>query len=126
MKESNPFLAIIICVVFILTACQSNKFDNEILIGSWEVLEWKIEETGKSVNNKLDMKFESEKNYSIDYGSKNEIGKYWIEGDFLHTVENEQAEKKVKILKLVTDTMEIQMNRGGHLERVVLIKKNNQ
>jgi hypothetical protein len=126
MKESNPFLSIIICVVLIFTACQSNKFDNEILIGSWEVLEWKIEETGKSVNNKLDMKFESGKSYSIDYGSKNEKGKYWIAGDFLHTVEKEQTEKKVKILKLVADTMEIQMNRAGHLESVILIKKKNQ
>jgi hypothetical protein len=125
MKKSNLFFPMIIFVILILTACQNHKLDNENLIGSWEVLEWKIDETGKTINNKLDMKFESGRNYSIDYGSKNENGEYWIAGDFLHTVEQGQAEKKVKIIKLEPDTMEIQMNRGGHLESVLLIKKTN-
>ncbi|MGK0316930.1 MAG: hypothetical protein ACI86M_003168 [Saprospiraceae bacterium] len=126
MIKSIRFLTFSICVILIFASCQSNKFDTQILLGSWEVFEWKIEESGKSINNKMDMVFETEKNYSIDYGIQNEKGKYWITGEFLHTVETDQAEKKVKILQLNADTMKIQMNRGGHLESLVLVKKKKQ
>ena len=123
MKNLLPFMSFSLFAILLSTSCQSNNFDSKILLGSWEVFEWKIEKTGKSINNRMDMVFDTEENYSINYGSKSEKGKYWIAGDFLHTVETDQAEKKVKILELSADTMNIQMNRGGHLESVVLVKK---
>jgi len=122
MKSAN-LQNFIFCCLLIFTACQNQKFDTANLYGSWEVQEWKIEETGKLVNNTMDMKFDEAGLYSIDYGPKSESGKYWISGEFLHTVETDQAEKKVKIIRLDSDKMEIKMNRGGKLEHVILLKQ---
>jgi len=124
MRPSNIFLLLSICLVFLLTACKNEKFDSTKILGAWKVNTWKIEKTGKLVPNKMDMDFGNDGLYSIDYGPKEESGKYWIAGEFLHTVETNKSEKTVKIIKLQSDTMEIQMNRGGQLEQVILVKRN--
>jgi len=58
----------------------------------------------------------------IDYGSMQEKGKYWIEYDFLITVEDGSVAKKVKIIDIATDTLTFDMNRAGRLERLVLTR----
>jgi len=123
MRKAVPFLAISISFILLFVSCKNEIFNAQNLLGSWEVKEWKIESTGKLVPNKMDMTFGSDTNYSIDYGPKTEKGKYWIDGEYLHTVATEQAEKKVKIIRLGTDTMNIKMNRGGQMENVILVKK---
>ncbi len=118
----KPFvlsLTILVCLI----ACKNEIFKSQNLIGAWKVDSWKIEETGKVITNKMDMNFNADGNYSIDYGPKNEKGRYWIDGEFLHTVESEQAEKTVKIISLGADTMRLKMNRGGQLENVVMVKR---
>jgi len=122
MKKSLSFLINILGLILICSACQNNKFDDQLLLGSWSVDSWKIEATGKSITNKMDMKFEAGDKYSIDYGSQTEAGKYWVAGEYLHTVATEKSEKRVKILKLQSDKMHIQMNRSGQIENVVLSK----
>lgn len=126
MIKFNRIFILSMFTILIFTSCQNSKFDDQLIIGSWKVSEWKLEETGKTIPNKMDMHFDSEKMYSIDYGSKKEEGKYWIAGEFLHTVETGQTEKKVKIISLTSDTMRFQMNRGGHLESVIMTKKQKQ
>ena len=68
----------------------------------------------------MDFSFDSDRRYSIDYGSQKESGKYWIAVDYLHTVEDGKAEKKVKIISLSADTMILEMNRAGQIERLLL------
>lgn len=104
------------------SSCQESSLNKELIHGTWKVKKWKIESTGKVINNKMDMSFGTDGMYNIDYGSESEKGKYWISGENLHTVETGKAEKKVKILKLATDTLRIQMNRAGQLELVTLLK----
>ncbi|MEM9544840.1 MAG: lipocalin family protein [Bacteroidota bacterium] len=109
-------------LIFLLSGC-AQKYAESDLLGKWNVTKWTIETSGKTVNSKMEMNFESDGIYSIDYGSKNENGKYWINGEYLHTVAEVKSEMSVRIMNLKSDTLEIQMNRGGSMERVILLKK---
>jgi len=115
-----------LCLLFLLllfTSCTESKFNDTDIHGNWKVASWTVESTGKSIKNKMDMNFSAFEKYTIDYGTENEKGKYWIANDYLHTVEQNEAEKKVLILKLNPDTLQIQMNRAGEMENVTLVKK---
>ncbi len=120
----NKLIALIsILILTIIGACQENAFNDQFLKGSWKIHTWKIESSTELITGKMDMTFEQDGLYQIDYGSEKENGKYWVSGDYLHTVENQKSEKKVKILSLSQDTFSIQMNRSGRIENVVLVKK---
>lgn len=123
MKISISTLAFSLIFLFTITACQESKYNQEQLKGTWIVKKWKIESTGKVINNRMDMTFADDGLYDINYGSESEKGKFWISGENLHTVETGKTEKTVKILNLRADTLEIQMNRAGQLENVLLLKK---
>ena len=71
----------------------------------------------------MDFSFQEDGRYVIDYGSVKEKGKYWIAGEFLHTVEDGQAEKKVKLTSLTGNSMKFEMNRTGSIELVSLTKE---
>lgn len=118
MKAWIPFFFLLSLMI---TSCQS-PWDKELLIGSWSTQEWKLAETNQSIGGMMDFTFNEDGTYTIDYGSESEKGKFWLFADFLHTVEKGQAEKKVKIVHLVKDTFKFEMNRGGHIEKVVLVK----
>lgn len=113
------FALLLFIFTLILSAC-SDKYSKTDLIGKWKVDSWKIESTGKTVNNKMDMKFDEDGKYLIDYGSKKESGEFWISGEFLHTQAEGKSEMSVRILGLNSDSLVIQMNRGGSMEKVVL------
>ena len=114
--------------LFILTlmvmACQpQQKWPSEALHGSWDTNSWVNLNTNNPINGQLDFQFNDDGRYILDYGSKKVEGKYWIEGEYLHTIEDQQSEMKVKILTLAQDSLIIDMNRGGHMERVILLKQ---
>lgn len=111
---------IILCVI--VTSCLRGDYNEEDLIGNWTVSKWEVESTGQLRENQMDMHFDEDKTYVVDYGSELEKGRYWVANDYLHTVEENRSEKKVKIIKLNKDTLEFQMNRGGELEYVLLTK----
>ena len=93
-----------------------------MLIGQWKTQEWVEAKTNKAFENLMDFTFSGDMRYEVDYGSHKEIGNYWIEGDFLHTIEDNQAEKKVKFLLLTSDSLKIEMNRSGRIEHVSFIR----
>lgn len=110
-------------VLLFLMACQPHqKWPNEVLHGQWDSVSWTNLNTNKPINNQLDFDFGTDGRYELDYGTKKVQGKYWMEDDFLHTIEDGQSEIKVKILNVNTDSLIIDMNRGGKMERVVLTK----
>lgn len=71
----------------------------------------------------MDFIFKPDRLYEIDYGSLKEKGEYWISNEFLHTVEDGQVEKKVKIISLTKDSMFFEMNRAGIIEKVIIVKQ---
>lgn len=122
--KRNTYFNKFLFIALMFTACTNTNYDKTLLYGDWVVDSWVIENTGKAITNQMDMNFKPNDQYTIDYGSEQENGKYWIMGDYLHTIEKGQAEKKVKLISLSADTLKFQMNRGGHLELITLKKTN--
>lgn len=122
LSRSRPFTPYLCLFYFlILSSCSSNQ--NEVLLhGQWKTVKWEEEKTGKTYNSIMDFEFLPSGEYTIDYGSEKEHGKYWITADYLHTVENGQSEKSVRVLKITKDSFQFQMNRAGTLENVLLLK----
>jgi len=124
MQRNNIYLRIIFCflvlVVFIFS-CKP-KWDEAALLGSWEVHSWVQKSNNQPVGDKMDFTFlkGADKRYTIDYGSMQEQGKYWIEYDYLVTVEDGSVANKVKIISMSPDTLQFDMNRAGTLERLIL------
>lgn len=114
-------LCLLMCLLFCI-ACANDKFDAMLLPGEWKTTSWVEQKTDKKITNKMDFSFMEDGRYTIDYGSIKENGKYWVAGEFLHTVEDGQAEKKVKITSLTADHMNFEMNRTGSIELVSLKK----
>ena len=106
------------CVVF---SCMT-PYDESKLLGEWKKIDWTVINSGESISNKMDFTFNPDNRYEVDYGSQKELGKYWISGEYLHTLEDGKIEKKVKILILTLDSLVFEMNRAGSLEKVTLIK----
>ena len=110
-------------ISFLLVGC--NKYEENHLHGAWVVASWKKSETGQDINRKMDFSFTDDRRYTVDYGPRQEKGKYWIATDYLHTVEDGKAEKKVRIQKLTPDTLSFEMNRSGSVEDVLLVRPRN-
>ena len=117
----NSVASLILCSVFLIATACGGKYSESDMLGTWKVNDWKVESSGKSINSQMDMTFETDGKYNIDFGSKKEAGKYWLSGEYLHTVAEGKSEMSVRIMKLTSDSLELQMNRGGQLERVILL-----
>ena len=116
---TQSFLALSFLMLY---AC-SGQYTKEDLRGAWTVKSWVEFKSKKTISAQMDMTFNPEGKYVVDYGTEKEEGKFWVENDYLHTVENGKAEKKVKIIKLNIDSLVIEMNRAGSIEQVVLVRE---
>ena len=113
---------ILLSISLFIFSCTNTNWDKTLLYGDWEVIEWTNTETQQKINAKMDFSFSDDSQYVVDYGSSKEEGKFWIMGDFLHTIEKGKAEKKVKIQSLTPEALVFEMNRGGIIEIVKLQK----
>ena len=110
-----------VLALFFITSC-GQSYEETLLIGQWKTDSWIENNSGQEIAHTMNFNFDHKSHYTVDYGSMKEEGKYWIMGPYLHTIEKGEAEKKVLIKSLSKDTMIIEMNRTGSLERVVLLK----
>ncbi|MDA9773792.1 lipocalin family protein [Saprospiraceae bacterium] len=110
----------ITCILLLFLFSCNNGMDKVMLYGEWKTVEWKEIQTGKSIQQKMDFDFSEDGRYSVDYGSEKEIGDWWVRGNFLHTREDNQAEKKVLVSEIDSSRLVLEMNRGGVLEQVIL------
>ena len=90
-------ILITITLITAMTACASNPY-KDLILGKWQTVEWEEIQTGKLIEATMNFEFGEDGRYTVDYGSEMEKGKYWISGDYLHTLEDGASEKKVKIL----------------------------
>ncbi len=114
--------SILIFAAVIFASCASSPFNEDQLKGDWEMVEWKNVTDGQIRSGDVSFTFSDEQRYSAKLNGSEEVGKYWIAADNLHTVEDGKAEKKVKIIQLVQDTLIFEMNRMGTIEQMVLIR----
>jgi len=115
---------LIILSIVILMGCQNDSiYEDNQLFGKWNLVEWTNKTNETKIDVKVDFEFDEDGRYIGRYGNAAEKGKYWISGNNLHTIEDEKAEKKVKITKLENDTLVFEMNRAGEIEEMILIKE---
>lgn len=110
----------LVLLVF-LFSCNS-KWDETLLHGNWVVYDWTVAHSGQKVTQQMDFTFNNDKTYEIDYGSENELGEYYLAGEYLHTKEEGSIDKSVRIRYLNQDTFQFEMNRAGSLELVTLLR----
>ncbi len=123
ISSKNNIMKTVFSIILLLSfiSCGS-KYDDSLLEGKWKTVEWIKLDNNQLLTNQMDFVFDNNGRYSLDYGSATEKGKFWISGEYLHTIEDERAEKKVRIINLTTDSLVFEMNRAGYLEKVSLLK----
>jgi len=121
MKNASIFGVILLMQV--ISSCNT-KESNPLLYGEWRGAEWLIEGNASNRNvAETYFSFDPNGNYSFGYGSTIEKGTFKVENDMLFTKPEGQAEMMVKISKLTKDSLVFDMNRGGTVEVLTLLKK---
>jgi hypothetical protein len=124
---------LIACLFILITACKTEqKFDPELLFGTWNGIDWKVKgvssgRDASSVNfvfaplgNNLAL---GEGSYLATYGNQKEKGSFQLKGDKLYTTAEDKIEKVVRIVHLSADTLVLGMNRMGQDEELILIER---
>ena len=111
-------LALLFLAVF---SCSEDQKEKD-LIGEWTLVEWKDVTNDRLKQGEVSFVFKEDKRYTASLNGNAEKGRFWVEFQNLHTVEDGKSEKKVKILKLENDTLIMEMNRMGTMEEMVLVK----
>ena len=119
IKQSCVMLAIVLLVF----ACEDIK-QNKLIVGNWIGAEWLIGGNPSPSNPKnTTFTFNDNGDYVYNNAGITEKGTFKVSESKLFTTPDGQQEIAVGILKLTTDSLVFQMNRGGQLETLTLVKK---
>lgn len=106
-----------------LMSCGSGSGTPDAIYGKWQGVSWTVEGTDENRNAAaVHFKFENNNQYMAEFGDQQESGSFKVEGDKLYTTAEGQLQKMVKIVEISADTLELEMNRGGVKEILVLKK----
>jgi hypothetical protein len=104
-------------------ACQKTNDKNPLLLGKWQGTEWLIFDKPSGLDAaQVAFEFKEDGTYAARFGDQNQKGAWRTEKDKLYTTEEGKQEIMVKILKLNTENLEFEMNRGGQKETLKLAK----
>lgn len=124
---------LLLILPLLAVACKPDlKFTPDMLIGTWNGVEWKVQ--GKTAGDRnassVYFVFEAQGSdaakgrYIAAYGDQKERGEFKLKGDKLYTTGDEdKIEKVVRVVKLTADTLVLDMNRMGTSEELVLVEK---
>ncbi|MEY3241860.1 MAG: hypothetical protein RIR11_3299 [Bacteroidota bacterium] len=119
------FSIITFFICFLLVSCkQTPEFDPALLHGEWRGADWVV--AGKSSGRDArEVRFNFDvgiMTYTAAYGEQKETGTYRLEGKKLYTTAADKIEKVVKIAKISSDSLTLDMNRVGQNEQLILVK----
>jgi hypothetical protein len=120
----KPFASCLLSISFlvIITSCQQT-IDKSMLVGEWKGAQWLIE--GQTANydaTSTYFSFQNEGAYTYRYTDMEEKGTYYINGNELFTTPDGGVKMMVKIEKLTSDSLVMNMNRGGTSETLTLVR----
>ena len=122
MKNLNNTFVYLLLMVS-MTAC-FNKLDEKLLYGEWKGAEWLVEsQSGDYDATSALFTFDEKGKYSFNYNGSGETGKYHVSNNELFTTPEGGIQMMVKIQRLTSDTLVMEMNRGGTSETLTLVKK---
>ncbi len=112
------------CLLVLLAACQKKNDRNPQLVGNWQGISWLIEgKPSDIVAEQVHFEFQETGDFANGFGNQKSAGKWRTDGDKLYTIADGKAEILVKITKLDADTLRFDMNRGGRMETMTLLRK---
>lgn len=114
---------LILFSLLFLLGCGAESGTPEAIFGKWQGVSWTVEGSGENRNAAaVYFQFQDANQYQAEFGDQQESGSFKVEGDKLYTTAEGQMQKMVRIVKLTADTLEMEMNRGGVKENLVLKK----
>ena len=121
MKLIRSTLLILSLVVSIF-ACQ-HAIDKKMLLGEWKGAQWLIEgQTADYDATSTFFSFRDDGTYTYRYTDMEEKGKYFVSRDELITTPDGGIKMMVRIEKLTSDSLVMNMNRGGTAETLTLVR----
>ncbi|MBV6442186.1 MAG: hypothetical protein EPGJADBJ_03890 [Saprospiraceae bacterium] len=116
------FLITITALAFV--SCQPANDKSPALLGQWKGTEWLIFDKPSGMDaSQVYFEFKEDGTYTAQFGSQNQNGTWRTEKDKLYTTETGKKEIMVKLLKADGKNLDFEMNRGGQLETLRLVKK---
>jgi hypothetical protein len=117
-----------LCLVSILgflCACSTADKETELLLqGRWDGDSWFVEDQLKNYDmSRIYFEFRDGNRYDARLGDSFEKGTYRVYGDKLYTQNGAAAQIVTNIQKVTTDSLVINMNRGGQREQLILTRK---
>jgi len=109
--------------VLFLASCGDKPATPEVIYGQWQGVSWTVE--GKEAGmNAAAVKFQffAPQEYEASFGDQQEKGTFSVTGDKLYTNAEGQMQKMVRMVRLTADTLEMEMNRAGVKENLLLKK----
>ncbi len=107
-----------------LMSCEPEGNDNLLIHGTWQGVSWKIagmEQLGE--NSEMMFVFNADSTYAAGTGTQMENGVYTYKNEKLYTTAEGKIEKMVEVKLPSTDTIVMNMNRGGTAEVITLVKQ---
>jgi Lipocalin-like domain len=117
---THLFLSLALVLSFI--ACQP-AIDKKMLVGEWKGAQWLIEgQTADYDASSTFFSFQDGGTYTYRYTDMEEKGTYYLNANELFTTPDGGVKMMVKIEKLTSDSLVMNMNRGGTSETLTLIR----
>jgi len=113
-----------VLVCLLVFACTQNNETAQKLVGNWQAVQWIIPQLSKENNvENVRFEFKADQSYNAQLGVRSESGKWYISDGLLYTQATGLAEIATKINTLNKDSLVLELNRGGILEKITLIRK---
>lgn len=122
VMNSFRYLLIIGALSISISACQ-HAIDKKMLLGEWKGAQWLIEgQTADYDATSTFFSFQDDGTYTYRYTDMEEKGKYFVSRDELITTPDGGIKMMVRIEKLTSDSLVMNMNRGGTAETLTLVR----
>ncbi len=122
VMNSFRYLLIIGALSISISACQ-HAIDKKMLLGEWKGAQWLIEgQTADYDATSTFFSFQDDGTYTYRYTDMEEKGKYFVSRDELITTPDGGIKMMVRIEKLTSDSLVMNMNRGGTSETLTLVR----
>ncbi len=120
--NSLKYLLLITFLSITIFACQQ-PIEKKMLVGEWKGAQWLIQgQTADYDATSTFFSFQEDGTYTYRYTDMEEKGKYFVSRDELITTPDGGIKMMVKIEKLTSDSLVMNMNRGGTAETLTLVR----
>lgn len=120
--KSIKYIYLITALCISMIACQQ-AIDKKMLLGEWKGAQWLIQGQDADYDaTSTYFSFKDDGTYTYRYTDMEEKGKYFVSRNELITTPDGGIKMMVKIEKLTSDSLVMNMNRSGTSETLTLVR----